>query len=200
MILIEDKANKIDKHIAKNKYWESQGIEVLRYPLPVGDYVLVNDSIEELLDRKSKRGIAVKKMDFMGTYDVAIDTKKDLQEIISDVCGRQHDRFRDELLLSQNNGIKLYILIEDDGGYVDRKQTIYNKPVTCIEDLFSWKNPRAFIFYKGKQKYPNATKGGSLAKALLTMGKKYGCEFVFCRSKDAGTKVIELLTGGNNAE
>lgn len=195
MVLIEDKANKVDKHIVKNRYWESQGVEVLRYPLPVGDYVLLNDAIKELLERKSKRGIAVKKMDFMGTYDVAVDSKYGIQEIISNICGKSHARFKDEVCLAQNNGIKLYVLIEDDGGYVDYRKTICNRPVTCIEDLFSWKNPRAFIFYKGKQKYPNSTRGSTLAKAMLTMEKKYGCKFVFCRSKDAGAEVIELLQG-----
>jgi len=194
MILLEDKGNKVGAHDTKNAWWSDNGIEVCRYPLPVGDYVLSNDTIEELLARKSKRGVAVKKMDFMGTYDVAVDSKFGVQEIINNVCGRQHDRFRDEVCLAQNNGIKLYILIEDDGGYVDKKNTIFNKPITRIEDLFSWRNPRAFIYYRGQQKYPYATKGSTIAKAMLTMQEKYGCEFVFCRSKDAGAKVIELLT------
>ena len=37
------------------------------------------------------------------------------------------------------------------------------------------------------------TSGQTLAKALLTMQKKYGVEFLFCRPEEAGAKVLELL-------
>lgn len=195
MIIIEDKANKQGLHEIKNEYWQRQGIPVERYPLPVGDYILVNDKVQDVIDRKSKRGIEVKKMDFLGSYKICIDTKKDIQELIGDICGKQHDRFRDELVLAQNNGVKLIILVEDDGGYCDYKKTIYNKPVLNLDDLFRWKNPRLFIWKNGKQLYPTATKGSVLAKACKTMEKKYGCSFQFCRKSDAGRKIIELLIG-----
>ena len=194
MILIEDKAQKEDKHINKNQFWKSQGIEVRRYPLPIADYVVMNDKIQDVIDRKEKRGIPIKKMDFIGTYDVACDSKYGIQELISDICGKQHDRFRDECILAQNNGVKLYILIEDDGGYINRRKNIYNKPVRSLDDLFGWKNPRAFIWRAGKQLYPTATKGQTLAKACMTMQKKYGVEFVFCGSEESGAKILELLS------
>lgn len=193
MTIIEDVAQKQNKHKKKNDYWKSNGIEVIRHPLPVGDYILMNEKVKDVIDRKEKRGIPVKKMDFLGTYDVCVDSKFSIQELISDICGKQHERFRDELILAKNNGVKLYILVEDDGGYCDKKQTIYNKPVTCIEDLFSWKNPRAFIWVKGKQKYPTATKGGTIAKACITMREKYGVDFLFCKSKDSGKEIVRLL-------
>lgn len=192
--LIEDKGQKMEKHTIKNAYWKSQNIEVERFPLPVGDYIVINDKVQELLDRKAKRGTEIKKMDFLGTYNICVDSKRDIQELISNICGAQHERFRDECYLALNNGIKLIILVEDDGGYCDKKQTIYNKPISCIQDIFSWKNPRAFIFSGRRQKYPNATKGAALAKALLTMEKKYGCEFVFCERDRSGAEIIKLLT------
>ena len=195
MIIIEDKAQQTNKHNNKHQYWEKSGVDYIQLPLPVADYILMNDKVQDVINRKSHRGIEVKKMDLLGTYTVAVDTKKDLQEIISNICGAQHDRFRDECLLAQNNGIKMYVLIEDDGGYCDKKQTIYNKPVTCIEDLFSWKNPRLFIWQKGKQKYPSATKGQTLAKAMLSMELKYGVKFEFCKKSESGKRVIELLEG-----
>lgn len=195
MTIIEDKANKQGLHEIKNEYWQRQGIPVERYPLPVGDYILINDKVQDVIDRKAKRGIDVKKMDFLGSYKICVDTKKDIQELISDICGKQHERFRDELVLAQNNGIKLIILVEDDGGYCDYKKTIYNKPVLNLDDLFRWKNPRLFIWRNGKQLYPTATKGAVLAKACKTMEKKYGCSFQFCRKSDAGRKIIELLIG-----
>lgn len=195
MILIEDVAQKNNKHIKKNDYWKSQNVTVLRHPLPCGDYILVNDAVQELLNRKAKRGIEPKKMDFLGTYDVCVDSKFGMQEIVGNLCGKGHDRVRDEAMLAKNNGIKLIFLIEDDGGYVDRKQTIYNKPCACIEDVFSWRNPRLFIMQYGKQKYPKAVRGKQLAKTMITFASKYDCEFKFCRSKEAGQKIIELLEG-----
>ena len=195
MILVEDKGQKENQHKIKNYYWQSQGIDVVRYPLPVGDYVLMNDKIQDMLGRKANRGIEPKKMDFLGTYNVAIDTKKDIQELVGDICGKQHDRFRDECLLAQNNGIKLYILVENES-FTIRGKNVESPYISRLEDLHKWVNPRLWIRKGGKQAYPNATRGITLQKACYTMQKKYGVEFVFCSPKDAGRKVIELL-GGN---
>lgn len=193
--LLEDKAQQEKKHIKKNTYWLKNGVEVIRQPLPVGDYVLVNDKIQDVLDRKTKRGLEPKKMDFLGTYNICVDTKKDIQELVGDICGKQHERFRDECILAQNNGIQLIILVENDFEWISKSKNIYNKPVCSLDDLFSWKNKRAFMWSKGKQLYPNCTKGSTLAKACISMNKKYGVRFEFCSSTEAGVKVIELLKG-----
>jgi ribosome-associated protein len=195
MILIEDKGQKENQHKIKNYYWQSQGIDVVRYPLPVGDYVLMNDKIQDMLGRKANRGIEPKKMDFLGVYDVCVDTKKDIQELVGDICGKQHDRFRDECMLAQNNGIKLYILVENESFNI-RGKNVESPFISRLEDLHKWINPRLWIRKGGRQAYPNATRGITLQKACYTMQKKYGVEFVFCSPKDAGRKVIELL-GGN---
>ena len=194
MILIEDKGNKEGLHKIKNAYWKSQGIEVIRHPLPVGDYILMNEKVKDMLDRKAKRGIEPKKMDFIGTYDVAIDTKKDIQELCGNICGKSHDRFRDEALLAQNNGIKLYILVENES--IDIKPNVISPYISKLEDLHKWINPRLWIRKNGRQAYPKATRGITLQKACFSMEKKYGCEFIFCRPKDAGQRIIELLTEG----
>ena len=175
MIILEDTRNQVGKHDTKAEYFAKTGVEVRRTKLYVGDYTLPTNQ------------------------SVCIDTKKDIQELIGDICGKQHERFRNELLRAKESGIKLIILVEDDGGYCDYKKTIYNKPVTCLDDLFKWKNPRLFIWYQGKQKYPNATKGAVLAKACITMREKYGVEFQFCRKADAGKKIIDLLVPNNGA-
>lgn len=191
--IYEDEAQKIGKHVTKNVYWQNKGVLVERVPLPVGDYILANEKTEDLVARKTKRGVNIKKMDFLGTYNVCVDTKKDIQELVGDICGKDHERFRDECILAQNNGIKLYIVVENEFEWLDKKHTIYNKVIRSIDDLFGWKNKRAFVFYKGKQKYPNCTKGSTLAKACLTMQNKYGVEFIFCHKQESGAKVIELL-------
>ena len=198
MIIFEDMGQKEDKHIVKNQWFYENGIEVVRAPLPVGDYIIANDKAMDVLERKKKRGNKPKKMDFLGTYSVAVDTKENIGEIINNICGKAHGRFRDECILAQNNGIQLYILVENEDG------------VTCIDDLYRWQNPRLYRYNKIKymhnlgkwqhiklpQKPP--TKGETLAKAMVTMGKEYGVRFLFCHPKEAGAKVVELLEGGHD--
>lgn len=193
LLLIEDKGQKDGQHILKNRYFENNEIEVLRAPLPVGDYIIANDKVSDVIHRKAKRNMEVKKMDFLGTYAVAVDTKKDMQEITGNICGKSHPRFRDECILAQNNGIKLYVLIENADG------------VKSVEDVFKWRNPRLERYNRIKYmqscgKWLNAsipitppTSGKTLAKSMLTMQLKYGVEFVFCRPEEAGKKIIELL-------
>jgi ribosome-associated protein len=200
MQLVEDKAQKIDQHEIKNKWWKSQGIEVVRYPLPVGDYILADDKVRELISRKQKRNVEIKKMDFVGTYKVCVDTKKDIQELIGDICGKQHERFRDECMFAQNNGIKLYILVENTSIVINERKGIYSPFIDSLDNLHRFVNPRLFIWRKGKQLYPTATKGITLKKACITMTHKYGVEFMFCRPNEAAEKVIELLAMGNNIE
>lgn len=195
MKIIEDKNNKVGKHEEKRRYFESQGIQVLSYALPVGDYILVTDAVADMLARKDHRGIPPKKMDFIGTYDVCIDTKNSVDELVADICGKQHERFRDECILAQQNGIRLIVLVESKDEGLGKYKKIMNPAVRSIEDLFHWKNKRAFIWKNGKQLYPTATKGATLAKACITMQKKYGVEFLFCDPKDSGRRIIELLGG-----
>lgn len=196
MKLIEDINNKPAKHILKNKYWEQNGVEVMRYRLPVGDYILVNDKVQDVIDRKTKRGIDVKMMDFMGTYHICVDTKKDIQELISNICGKEHDRFRDSCLLCKNNNIKLVVLVENKASQIRCGSKIINNPyVGDLKALFKWINPRLFLFRNGKQRFPTATRGAQLAKACLTMQLKYGVEFLFCKPEEAGQRVIDILRG-----
>lgn len=192
--LVEDVNNKIEKHDLKNKWWSEHEIRVERYRLPVGDYILMNDKVKDVIDRKAKRGIPVKMMDFMGTYNVCADSKFSILEL----CGnfqQQHERFRDELLLAQNNGIKLYIVVENDFQWISQKKNIFNTPVRCIKDLYRWKNPRAFIFKGGKQAYPNCAKGSWLAKCCTTCEEKYGCKFVFCKPDESAEIIVKILEG-----
>lgn len=189
MTILEDMNNKPDKHNIKNAYFEKNEIEVIRQRLPVGDYVMMNDKIQDVFDRKAKRGIPVKMMDLLGTYNVVIDSKNSIQELCGDICGKSHERFRDSCILAQNNGIKLIILVETEDG------------ITQLSELHKWVNPRLFIRERGgKQKYPNATRGITLMKACYTMGKKYGVQFMFCSPEDAGAKIVELLGGCNNEQ
>ena len=194
IVLIEDKAQKEEKHKIKNAYWQKQGVDVIRMPLPVGDYIIGNESVMDVIARKKLRGIEPKKMDFLGSYKVCVDSKFSIQELISDICGKQHDRFRDELILAQNNGIHLYILVENKEEVI--RKGVVNKVVRDIEDLHSWVNPRLWIFRNGKQLYPSATRGVTLMKACYTLQKRYQCDFIFCTPEESGAEIVRLLKDG----
>jgi len=169
MILLEDTRQQNSKHDLKHKYFAEHGIEVRRTKLYVGDYTLPTNQ------------------------SVCVDSKASIAEILNNVCGKEHDRFRRECERAQEAGIKLIILVENKEHEI--KPGIVNKTVRSLRELASWKNPRLFIFKGGKQLYPKATKGATLMKACYTMEKKYGCEFVFCTPEESGAKIMELLTG-----
>ena len=51
MIVLEDKAQQDKKHLEKHRCMEELWIETIRVPLPVGDYVLMNEKIQDVMDR-----------------------------------------------------------------------------------------------------------------------------------------------------
>lgn len=171
MIILEDTRQQDSKHKAKERWFSEHGVEVRRTKLYCGDYTLPTDQ------------------------SVCIDTKRDIQELVGDICGTQHTRFRDECIRAQESGIKLIILVENEGKVIySRKGTVVeNHTIRELKDLHKWVNPRLWIFKNGKQKYPNATKGITLQKACMTMQKKYGVEFQFCSPDEAAEKIVEIL-------
>ena len=180
MLIIEDKGQQAGKHEMKHRWFDWHEVELLQAPLPVGDYVLADDKVLDVIQRKTRRSLELKKMDFLGSYKIAVDTKRDMQEITGNICGKQHPRFRDECILAQNNGIKLYVLIEN------------TDQITCLSDVVRWKNPRMARYEKIKRmhsigkwrnvKLPKSTptSGEILMKAMQTMQEKYGVKFLFC--------------------
>lgn len=192
--ILEDVNNKVGAHDIKHQCWDLDGVEYLRVGLPVGDYILVNEKVADVLDRKAKRGIPVKKMDLLGSYNVCVDSKYGLEEVSGNICGKSHARFRDELVLAQNNGIRLVVLIENKEGIKE------------VRDVFKWHNPRMRRYNKIKWmkeqgKWENVplpskppTSGETLAKAMLSMQLKYGVEFRFCTPGESAKKIIEILT------
>lgn len=200
MIILQDKGQKKDKHVEKNQAWQKSGIQILDVPLPCGDYILGTEKVMDVISRKDKRGIPAKKMDFLGSYKATVDTKQSVLELVNNICGKQHARFRDECILAQNNGIKLYILVENLDG------------ITCLDNLHEWKNPRAKIMTNGTRvigrwkngkpryervpRFPKATTGEVLMKACKTMSEKYGVEFLFTRPEMSAGYVVELLKRG----
>lgn len=149
MIILEDTRQQASKHKLKHAYWAEHKIEIVRTKLIVGDYML-----------------------FGGT--VVIDTKANVEEIASNIGGREHARFREECKLARKLGARLTILVENRNGF------------TNIEDVAGWVNPNT-------NKTARSIEGPRLCKAMRTMSERYGVQFQFCTPEDSGRRVIELL-------
>lgn len=134
---------------------------------------------------------------------LVIDRKQNLSEVCSNVC-QQHERFRRELLLAQQAGIHLILLIEHGGN------------IKSLEDVYFWKNPRQWKFEKdvrGKygfhwsvpfeqvkeelkrrrvRIYP-PTSGKALYKSLCTLRDRYQVGIEFCSKAQTGKRIVEIL-------
>lgn len=128
--------------------------------------------------------------DYMN-YDnprLIIDRKQNLTEVCSNVCA-DHERFRRELLLAQENDIQLVFLIE------------HGKDIKRLEDVIWWENPRRWKRAKDPatgrwhEVETKAMQGETLYKILKTQERKYGCKFLFCEKKDTGKEIIRILSG-----
>lgn len=153
-----EKARAIQKIIAE---FDRQGIKHPVSKLMVGDYM---------------------------NYDnprLIVDRKQNLTELCSNVC-QDHDRFRRELILAQENGIQLIVLCEHGQG------------IESLEDVIFWKNPRGEkrVHIEGKWQtvQTNAMKGEVLYKILTTLQDKYGVQFHFCTKDETGQKIVEILS------
>ena len=87
MIFVHDTRDKPSKHKNVTEHLLSQGHQIVRSKLFVGDISFLNDQ------------------------SVCIDLKRNLSEICLNVC-QQHSRFRAELIRANEYGIKLVILCE----------------------------------------------------------------------------------------
>jgi ERCC4-type nuclease len=147
MVIVIDTRQQKNKHKIKEDYFKTNGVKFVRSKLFVGDY--------SRLDNMS----------------VCIDTKKDVCELASNICGKQHERFRNECLKAKENGIKLIILIEE-----------------VVENLNNWVSP-----LKKNGEFLTIVKGETLKKCIETMEIKYGVKFLFCSKLIAPKVILRLL-------
>lgn len=121
---------------------------------------------------------------------IIIDRKMSLIEVQSNITN-QHIRFRNELILAQENGIKLIVLIEEN--QIKTLEDVRDKYVN--PRMKQWSMARNKALKKGlefKQRPPLS--GKQIYEILNTMEQKYGCKFMFCRKEEMAKKIIELLT------
>ena len=121
---------------------------------------------------------------------VSVDTKQNCTELYNDLIS-DHKRFSAECQNAQKYGIQLYVLVENTEGFKEPR------------DIINWKNPQMFRYWKAKKKGSTQKPPASnvqLIKIMHTMNKKYGVIFEFCKTEDAGQRIVEILTGKENAD
>ena len=148
MVIIEDTRQQTGKHDIKHSWFVSHGISLVRCKLPWGDYA-----------------IAPK---------ITIDTKRDMDEIAGNICGKEHKRFINECKAAKEAGCKLFILVENTLG------------ITDLSQVHRWENPRSYYS-------PNCVQGPRLQKAMETISERYGVTFLFCEPSKAAEIIWELV-------
>lgn len=127
------------------RYFEARRIPYIEQKLETGDYM---DS---------------EKM------DTTVDRKKNLGELLKNMCSPDKSRFWREIRRSQKEGIRFIILCEHGGRY------------RTIKDVAQYKD-----------KYSKVS-GRELMERMYAAHIAYGVEFLFCDKRSTGRKIVELL-------
>ena len=152
-IILTDTRQKSEEHIIKE--FDKQGILHIRTGLPSADYMAVRYDNEK---------------GFYLYYSILIDTKKDIEEIASNLCNSQnHQRILREIQKGKDLGAKQFVFLINGG------------KVKTIEDLQNWSSKRTKV------------KGEMLLKIFKTMAKKYDVRFIICPKKNMGEMIIKML-------
>ena len=152
-IILTDTRQQKEEHIIKE--FDKQGILHIRTGLPSADYMAVRYDNEK---------------GFYLDYSILIDTKKDIEEIASNLCNSQnHQRILREIQKGKDLGAKQFIFLINGG------------KVKTIEDLQNWSSKRTKI------------KGSVLLKIFKTMSQKYEVKFLIVPKKNMGEMIMKLL-------
>ncbi len=142
-MIICDTREKANQKILQ--YFEAHGIPYIEQKLETGDYM---DS---------------EKM------DTTIDRKKDLGELLKNMCSSDKSRFWREIRRAQKEGIKFIILCEHGGRY------------RSIKDVAGYRNQYSRV------------SGRELMDRMYAAHIAYGVEFLFCDKRSTGKRIVELL-------
>lgn len=102
MIVLVDSREKQNGHILS--YFDKQGIAYRKEKLDFGDYTFLLPSA------------ATGQSDIFFHRDCVIERKASLEELSGNLT-QERDRFEKEFLKAGNDGCKVYMMIEDAGGY-----------------------------------------------------------------------------------
>ena len=92
MHLIEDSRQQKGRHEHKHRWWDENGVSLVRCKLAFGDYCL--------------------------PPVVSVDTKASISELAYDI-DHDHARFKRELVGAKEEGIQLVVLVENEDGVSD---------------------------------------------------------------------------------
>lgn len=151
ILILADSRQQKDSYITK--YFDENNIQWIRTCLPSADYMALwyNNG-------------------FIKDYSVLIDTKKDVEEIVGNLCHTtEHERIKKEIEKAKELGCKKFIFL------------ICDNKIKTIDDLKNWTSKRTKV------------KGTTLLKIMSTMSQKYGIKFIFTSKQKAGAKIIDLL-------
>lgn len=192
--IIEDTAQQAGKHTGIKKFIEKIGFNTMRNTLPIGDYALLTQRGREILNIKIKaaernRSYAnyvgrdirtnsdvgrsiLQKIDLIGTYDVAVDTKQNLDEVVRTVGGLADERIDQQAIRARNSNTRLYIVVEQDN--INNIQDVERY---CRDNNYNY---TAFV------------------KKINDLEKKYGLKICICPAGYVSLVTIALLTSEHN--
>lgn len=147
-MIICDTREKANQKILQ--YFETHKIPYVEQKLETGDYM------------------------FSEKMDTTIDRKKNLGELLKNMCSSDKSRFWREIRRSQKDGIRFIILCEHGGRY------------KTIKDVAEYKD-----------KYSKVS-GRELMNRMYAAHIAYGVEFLFCDKRSTGRRIVELLGCDNH--
>lgn len=130
-------------------YFEIRGIPYTKRRLSTGDYM------------------ASEKM------NVTIDRKKDLNELMKNLCSLDSSRFWREIRRAKSEHLRFIVLCEHGGN------------IKSIKDVA-----------KFKSKYSKVS-GRELMEKMYSAHIAYGVDFFFCDKRSTGKRIVELLYGNS---
>lgn len=101
--------------------------------------------------------------------NITIDRKRNLGELLTNLCSKDDSRFWREVRRSKEQKIKMIVLCEHGG------------KIKSIRDVAFWKS-----------KYSRVT-GKQLMEEIYKVHIAYGVEFLFCDKRSTGKRILELL-------
>jgi ERCC4-type nuclease len=133
-----------------------------------------NQHILDYLDRHNIE-YEIRKLDTADYWNdenpnVLIDRKRNLQELVGNLCSPDSSRFWNEIRRSRSEKKRMIILIEHGGS------------IKSLADVSSWTS-----------KYSKIS-GSRLQAEMYRVGIAYNIQFEFCSKRSTGKRIMELLT------
>ncbi len=163
-VLFCDTRQQVGKHTTKNKWWIKHGVAIVSKKLDFGDYATPSSNI-------------------------AIDTKKDIQELVMDV-GRDHARFVREAERAREAGYRLIVLVESDERYNDRNELSLWVSTVCKRCRKC--NPSQ-VTGRRCRRGAKPMQGVTSAKIVSGLERNHGIRFEFAKKQNAARRVCEIL-------